>query len=50
MFAQSLQNEYYYVIIEEGGNKMIRLFEFKDLDKTMEILLRGNLKVHDFSK
>ena len=29
---------------------MIRLFEFRDLDRIMEIWLEGNLKAHPFIK
>ena len=28
---------------------MIRLFEFRDLDRIMEIWLEGNLKAHPFN-
>lgn len=27
---------------------MVRLFEFRDLDKIMEIWLRGNMEAHSF--
>ena len=29
---------------------MIRLFEFRDLDRIMEIWLEGNLKAHPYIK
>lgn len=49
MFFLALQNRYWSDIIEgQGGEGMIRLFEFRDLDKIMNIWLQGNLEAHSF--
>lgn len=49
MFYWHLHNRCWSDIIErQGGGEMIRLFEFQDLDKIMDIWLQGNLEAHSF--
>lgn len=49
MFCQDLHNRSWSDIIEkQGGGERVRLFEFQDLDKIMDIWLQGNLEAHSF--